>query len=790
MRDEANRHPGCKAMIQKLGACSRPGGWLPAAAALLMVCVFAVPTAYAYDQYSIDRNSGNCADCHGNFRDGPYISNVDGISWGDDLHDVHRRTMLASDCDACHGGSRFPVILDSSVGGTGLAPIGCVGCHGRDADMGNDSESQGRGAGLRQHHTLAGVSDCADCHSDALPGNYTPVGENVLPSYYFTPDSAHALKPTDSCNPAGEEDYAGNLDGLDNDGDDAWDAADPDCQQVVCGDGVVGAGEQCDDGNTLDGDCCSSSCGFDPDGGSCTDGQFCNGEETCDGAGSCQAGLPVDCSDGVGCTDDVCDEAADTCVRAPNDANCADDAQFCNGSEFCDALSDCQSIGDPCPLGTVCSEVSDTCDAVAACGNGIPESGEECDDGNTLDGDCCSSQCLFEPGGSVCADGLFCNGDETCDGAGTCDAGAPVDCGDGTACTVDSCDEAADSCTNAPDDAFCDDQLFCNGTEVCDLANDCQPGSPVDCSDGVGCTDDVCDEAADECLSAPNDANCADDALFCDGSEFCDALNDCQSTGDPCPVGTVCSEVPDTCDAVLGCGNGIQEPGEECDDGNTLDGDCCSSQCFFEPAESFCTDGQFCNGEETCDGAGTCDAGAPVDCGDGITCTVDSCDEMADSCVSTANDNLCLDDGLFCTGVEMCDLLGGCVSTGDPCAPGTTCNEDANTCEGEAGKVVICHIKPGKNGKPDKEKTKRVRARNLGAHLAHGDSLGPCDGDAGKVVICHIKPQRNGKPDKEKTKRVRARRVPAHLAHGDFIGPCEDRDDDDDDEEEDEDDGD
>jgi cysteine-rich repeat protein len=30
------------------------------------------------------------------------------------------------------------------------------------------------------------------------------------------------------------------------------------------------------------------------------------------------------------------------------------------------------------------------------------------------------------------------------------------------------------------------------------------------------------------------------------------------------------------------CGNGCVEPGEECDDGNTLDGDCCSSSCQFE----------------------------------------------------------------------------------------------------------------------------------------------------------------------------------------------------------------
>jgi hypothetical protein len=197
-----------------------------------MFGVFAVPTADAYDVYSIDKNSGNCAECHGNFRASPYISNVDGSNWGDDLHDVHRSTMLDDDCDTCHSAQRFPVILDASFGGVGLAPISCVGCHGREADMGNDDTSLGRGAGLRQHHDAAGVPDCADCHLDADPGMYTPVGEDSLPAYYFTPDAGHPDKPTDSCNPAGEEDYKGNLDGLDNDGDDLWDTADTDCQPV------------------------------------------------------------------------------------------------------------------------------------------------------------------------------------------------------------------------------------------------------------------------------------------------------------------------------------------------------------------------------------------------------------------------------------------------------------------------------------------------------------------------------------------------------------------------------
>ena len=119
--------------------------------ATIAVLMIGASEARAYSTYSTDGSTGNCASCHGDFTKGSYISLSDGENWGDDLHDVHRRTMLNSDCNACHvssGGS--PTFLDRSAGGTGLAPISCVGCHGRDDDIGNDSESTGRGAGLRQ----------------------------------------------------------------------------------------------------------------------------------------------------------------------------------------------------------------------------------------------------------------------------------------------------------------------------------------------------------------------------------------------------------------------------------------------------------------------------------------------------------------------------------------------------------------------------------------------------------------------------------------------------------------
>jgi hypothetical protein len=74
-----------------------------------------------------------------------------------------------------------------------------------------------------------------------------------------------------------------------------------------CGNSVVDAGEQCDDGNLgRNGDCCALDCTIRPDGASCDDGLFCNGQETTCQAGVCQSGTPPCPS--------LCDPVNHTCV--------------------------------------------------------------------------------------------------------------------------------------------------------------------------------------------------------------------------------------------------------------------------------------------------------------------------------------------------------------------------------------------------------------------------------------------------------------------------------------------
>ena len=122
------------------------------------------------------------------------------------------------------------MVLGSSTGSEPLPGLGCVGCHGRTEDAGHDTVSAGLGAGLRQHHTNAGISICAGCHTDADRKNYKPVGEDVFPPYYAAGGDVFVNLPADPCNRDGEEDYAGGPNGLDNDGDGKYDVRDSDCK--------------------------------------------------------------------------------------------------------------------------------------------------------------------------------------------------------------------------------------------------------------------------------------------------------------------------------------------------------------------------------------------------------------------------------------------------------------------------------------------------------------------------------------------------------------------------------
>ncbi|MCH8147332.1 MAG: S8 family serine peptidase, partial [Planctomycetes bacterium] len=275
----------------------------------------------------------------------------------------------------------------------------------------------------------------------------------------------------------------------------------------------------------------------------------------------------------------------------------------------------------------------------ATCSDGIQNQGETRID---CGGPCPACNCTSD---ATCADGAFCNGVETCDAFGNCQGGTAVDCNDGVSCTDDSCNEGTDSCDNVANDANCDNGLFCDGVETCHATLDCQSGTAVNCNDGVGCTDDSCNEGTDSCDNIANNANC-DNGLFCDGAETCHLTLDCQS-------GTA-----------VNCDDGVACTDDSCNEG--------TDSCDNIANNANCDNGVFCDGAETCSATLDCQAG-------GDPCPGQLCDEAGNTCVDCFTNGDC-DDGLFCNGAETC-VGGACQGGSDPC-PGQGCDEGTDTCGG------------------------------------------------------------------------------------------------------------
>jgi hypothetical protein len=205
------------------------------------------------------------------------------------------------------------------------------------------------------------------------------------------------------------------------------------------------------------------------------------------------------------------------CDNTPDDGIC-DDGLYCTGEEVCAPATGCESSGDPCPADTICNEDTNDCDpiVICECGNGVQE--DECDE--ECDGD--------DLGGVTCEDLEFAGGVLTCS----------------TECTFNT-EGCTTRCTS---NAECDNGLYCDGGETCNLdTGECQAGTPPNCNDDVGCTDDICDEDLDACVNYPNDGNCPDDGVYCNGVEYCDEINDCDSTGNPCDASERCDEENDEC---------------------------------------------------------------------------------------------------------------------------------------------------------------------------------------------------------------------------------------------------
>jgi cysteine-rich repeat protein len=182
---------------------------------------------------------------------------------------------------------------------------------------------------------------------------------------------------------------------------------DSDCTAVACGDGMlnVTAGEHCDDGllnSDIEPDACRESCEL----ARCGDGVIDTGEDCDDGAHNsdtadhCRTSctLPT-CGDSIVDDGEECDEGAANSDSTPD--ACRTD---CTEPTCGDAVADV-SHDEECDTGAFNSDHGpDACRKncmAASCGDGTKDTGEECDDGNHLNGDGCSVTCELDGTGGA-----------------------------------------------------------------------------------------------------------------------------------------------------------------------------------------------------------------------------------------------------------------------------------------------------------------------------------------------------------------------------------------------------
>lgn len=448
------------------------------------------------------------------------------------------------------------------------------------------------------------------------------------------------------------------------------------------------------------------------DGISCDDGIYCTIDDQCN-IGICH-GRSRDCGDEIGCTDDFCDEENDKCQNNPDDDHCNEfdilgistcnnipddniftwdfrlafdsvcdplegctrgsetithncDKEQCNG---CETDADCDDSNertiDECLLNCTCEHTQ-----VAYCGDGYPDIGEECDDGNNDDDDGCSAECMIEycgdeivQQGEQCDDGNddnfdacrndctvpFC-GDSITDPDESCDTGIS----NGDLCTPPydgSCTYCTSECTEEElTDGFCGDGVLDFGQELCELPNTQKNSYCVDtskCLDGkLGTRESGDCDSSCSCLYSSFNFECVKDecGAECTSDDDC-GYNSCEKTyTDYCTAHTqlgdyngdkikndkiVSDECQKDCDLAT-CG---------CDD--------CTVDCEATP-QTYCVK-NVCGAE----------CSAKADCDDGNPDTLDSCNQ----------------DFCFCAHTQIPRCGNGILDPGEECERRADCDDN------------------------------------------------------------------------------------------------------------------
>lgn len=348
----------------------------------------------------------------------------------------------------------------------------------------------------------------------------------------------------------------------------------------ICGNGVIQAGENCEDGNADDEDGCSSNC-VTEEGWEC---------------------------------EVICPSIAQNSEKSV--------AQFFK-SVFASIVSLFSAQEDP-SMGN-CVSVCET-----VCGDELIKGDEECDDGNLNDEDGCNNDCEVNHSSALeCGNEILePDNDEECDD-GNANSDTVAD-----ACRTDCTEHrCGDNVVDSDEECLLGDDADCGTGNVCNESCMCEQGHPSGpvCGDGVIESPEKCDDnniiPGDGCNSScaietnwtctgqpsvctnqpPVQGNCSKcEDVICSDGKACFVKND--------NSGTICGPIASTIDGHTRCiidsvcGNGWREHDEYCDNGEA-NSDTQPNACRTNCVRAHCGDGVKDNGE-VCDGSDSvCGAG-------------------------------------------------------------------------------------------------------------------------------------------------------------------------------------